>query len=267
MDLVPVGKLPGFRFSPLRQMASKNSLGVFEMQTASNSFGVFAATCTMLTALLLGGQNACAFQTAYTSEDTVDQWENHLLESKWVWPDEKTDLPAIVLALKYYPGDHRTFELTMYHDQNPCPGCCECQPWVETWTGTYKTEGRRAENKSSDAKDAVKLLRLRAEQHWYPVNSNPYWWSPGGHPAKVGPWLRDRGLIRPTEMISYIDWVEKKHFKEFFAELVFDAPFMASEAPIAPENVRLFLRSDSVKHIGWWQVGTEYIFTPAKRCD
>jgi hypothetical protein len=238
-----------------------------------NRFGALKLVFALLATLVLGGQHARAIEPAYTSEDTLEQWENHLLESKWTWRHPVTGMPHMVLVLKYFTGNHRTFELTMFHDHDPSPGRhvpmvdYPCRPWVETWTGTYKTEARRAEDKKFDQQDAVKLIRLRAEQHWYPVNSCPYWWSPDGHPAKVGPWMRDRGLIDWTDMISNIDWVEKKQFKEFFAELIFDAPFMADEAPIPADNVRFFLRSDAVKKIGWWQIGTEYVFEPVKKCD
>lgn len=205
-------------------------------------------------ALLLGGQGV------YTSEDTLDQWENHLLESKWTLTDKETGAPRLVLVLKYFSPNHRIFELTMFHD------CTPGKPWVETWTGTYKTEARRSEDKKDDARDAVKLVRLRAEQHWYPVDSEPYWWPPDGRgPAKVGHWLLEKGLIHWTDIVSHIDWVERKEFKEFFAELIFDAPFMALESPIPPENVRFFLRSDEVKNIGWWQIGTEYVLSPVRK--
>ncbi len=216
--------------------------------------GVIQMGIAIAAALLLGGQ------VIYTSEDTLDQWENHLLESKWTLTDKETGAPRMVLVLKYFSPNHRIFELTMFHD------CTPGKPWVETWTGTYKTEARRSEDKTNDARDAVKLIRLRAEQHWYPVDSEPYWWPPDGRGlAKVGHWLLEKGLIHWTDILSHIDWVERKEFKEFFAELIFDAPFMALEPPIPAEDVRFFLRSDEVKNIGWWQIGTEYVFSPMRK--
>jgi hypothetical protein len=206
-------------------------------------------------ALLLGRQDVLS------SEDTLDQWENHLLESKWTLTDKESGAPRMVLVLKYFSADHRIFELTVFNDCRR-----EGVPWIETWTGTYKMEARRPEDKTSQAQDALKLVRLRAEQHWYPVDSAPYWWPPDGRgAAKVGPWLWERGLIHWTELISNIDWVERKEFKEFFAELIFDAPFMAQEPPIAPDSVRFFLRSDEVKHIGWWQIGVERVFSSVRK--
>jgi hypothetical protein len=40
---------------------------------------------------------------------------------------------------------------------------------------------------------------------------------------------------------------------------------MAQEPPIAPDSVRFFLRSDEVKHIGWWQIGVERVFSSVRK--
>ena len=173
-------------------------------------------------------------------DDTLNQWESRLLESKWVLTDPRSGTPQMVLVLKDFTPSHRIFQLTMY---NAPTG--DGTPWVQTWTGTYKMESRRANNKEFEAQDAVKLVRLHADQYWIPVDRD--------RPDRVKNSLMARGLLNWTDEIAYIDWLERKDFKPFFAELIVDAPFMWAEPPIPTEHARFFLRSDEVTKIGWWK--------------
>ena len=209
-------------------------------------------------------------QTVYSSEDTLDQWESRLLESKWVLTDPVSGDPRIVLVLKCFSPDHRIFQLTLYNE-----GQDETLPRIQTWTGSYKMESRKATRNDVDTQDSVKLARLHADQYWVPVNPDLYgapdrfrtgWASPDGFkPYCMRSWLKQRGLIHWTEEINYIDWSERIDFKPFYAELVFDAPFMWTEPLVHPEDCKFFLRSDAITHIGWWKIGTQYVLSPVKK--
>ena len=209
-------------------------------------------------------------QTVYSSEDTLDQWENRLLESKWVYTDPTSGAPRIVLVMKCFSPDHRIFQLTLYNE-----GIDDTLPYIQTWTGTYKMESRKATRNDTDSQDSVKLARIRADQYWVPVNANHCRWpgryipawsgSDGQQFCSMRQMLQARGLIHWTEDINYIDWSERIDFKPFYAELVFDAPFMWTEPLANPENVKLFLRSDAITHIGWWKIGCQYILSPVKK--
>ncbi|MGO8752221.1 MAG: hypothetical protein ACLQNE_40295 [Thermoguttaceae bacterium] len=200
----------------------------------------------VITALCLCGQITAP------SDDTLNQWESRLLESKWVLTDPVSQTPQMVLVLHDFNPSHRIFALTMY---NTVTG--DGIPWIQAWTGTYKTEARRANHKDIQAQDAVKLVRLHAEQYWVPVDRD--------RPDHVRNILKARHLIDWTDEMAYIDWLERKDFKPFYAELVFDAPFMWSEPPIPSEHMRFFLRSDEVTKIGWWKLGAEQVLTPIRK--
>lgn len=211
---------------------------------------------SMMMAFVLAGPGVM------TPDDTLDQWEYHLLEHKWTMLDKNTGLPKLALTLRHFPGDHRIFELMMFNDPTNYPGA----PWVEVWNGTYKTEARRSEDRKDERKDAVKLVRLQVEQHWHPVDSTPYWWPCGARePRNVGQYLFETGRIPWFDLVNYIDWQERKELKSFFAELIFDAPYFEKIPRHAPDNERFFLRCDATKHIGWWQIGTLLELAPARK--
>ena len=211
---------------------------------------------SVMMAIVLGGPGV------FTVDDTLDQWEYHLLEHKWTMVDKHTGLPKLALTLRWLPGDHRVFELLMFNGPTNYPGA----PWVEAWTGTYKMEARRAGDPKEDRKDAVKLVRLQVEQHWHPVDSAPYWWPERGQdPMNVGQWLYEKGRFPWYDLMYYVDWLERKEFKNFFAELIFDAPYFEQRPRQSPDNERFLLRCDAVKHLGWWQIGTMMELAPARK--
>jgi hypothetical protein len=211
----------------------------------------------------------------FTGDDTLDQWEHGLLESKWAYADRATGAPRILLVMKYWPVDHRVFQLMI---RNPWEG--EPTPRLEIWTGTYKMMSRRLPGSQLSDQDMMQLVRLSFEQHWVPEERGHFWPPVQEYPLRLpydGPnhgrlspltlagALEAEGRIHWTEEISYIDWKEHRDFKQFFAELVFDAPFIRKDYVATSENMKFFLRSDSVKKIGWWKIGTDYTFSAVKK--
>lgn len=206
----------------------------------------------------------------YTGDDTLDQWEQGLLESKWECRDPKTGEPRMLLVMKYWPVDYRVFQLVM---RNPWEGAST--PRVEAWTGTYKMMSRRFDANHLSTQDTIQMVRLSFDQHWVPIERGHYW-----PPVHEDPWrLRHDGLspltlagalqaekrLHWSEEISYIHWAEHKNFKQFFAELIFDAPFLRKDYVATSEKMKFFLRSDSTKKVGWWKIGTEQTFTALKK--
>lgn len=186
-------------------------------------------------------------QAPVLSERTLDQWENRLAETQWVLKDEVTGEPWMLLVLKHYPVNNRIFRLTMYHPADRTVG-----PRMETWTGSYKMEARRASDDYDQ--DAIKLVRLQADRRWWPVN-----WI--GRCDLVRPLLAANPMPWPASLV-WVDWLEQDEFRPFFAELVFEAPFLpAAEEP----QVQFLLRSDEVLGIGWWKIGTVYRFSPVPK--
>ncbi len=200
----------------------------------------------VITALCLCGQDG------FPKDDTLNQWESRLLESKWVLTDPATGVPHVLLVLRDYTPSHRIFQLTIYHHE---PGLN--LPWAETWTGTYKMEARKAGDGNRGREDDIKLARLHADQYWLPVERN--------RPESIKNVLEARGLIDWTDEINYIDWLERKDFKPFFAELIFDAPFLRTLPELSGGRVAFFLRSDEVTKIGWWNIGTTYVLSPVHK--
>lgn len=198
-----------------------------------------------LLALYLGAQ------PVDVGKDTIEQWENRLLESKWLLEDEATGTPRILLVLQNYPVDHRIFRLCMYNPRNR-----EGRPWLETWTGTYKMEARRSGDKEGDHRDAVKLIRLQADRYWLPVNRERVF------DEFEHQFLEKYARLPWTETLDWIDWIEQDEFKPFFAELIFDAPYLPATAVTPADNVRFLLRSDEVSKISWWKIGTVRQFFP-----
>lgn len=225
-------------------------------------------------ALSLCGQTV----DVYTSDDTLDQWEHGLLESKWTLTDKKTGFPRMLLVLKCWPVDHRVFEFTM---RNPWDEAALARidgsplPRIEVWTGTYKMISRKYASDQLSVQDLMQMIRLSVEQHWVPASPDHYWPlvaesrdrlpQHGLSPHTLAGALESRDLIHWTDEISYIHWTEHKEFKEFFAELIFDAPFMRKSPPSTSERMKFFLRSDAVKKIGWWKIGTQYEFSAVNK--
>ncbi len=217
-------------------------------------------------ALSLCGQRV----DTYTGDDTLDQWEHGLLESKWECVDKATLNPRMLLLMKYWPVDHRVFQLVM---RNPWEGTAS--PRVEVWTGTYKMMSRRTEDNHLSNQDTMQMVRLSFDQHWVPVERGHYWppihedpdrlRHDGLSPLTLAGSLEAKGLVHWTEEISYIHWAEHKDFKQFFAELIFDAPFMRKNYVATSEKMKFFLRSDSVKKVGWWKIGAEHTFSAVKK--
>ena len=237
-------------------------------------------------------------QEVYSTDDTLDQWESGLLESKWALTDRDTGAPQMLLVLKCLPPEHRIFELTMYNNATgpatpnidvspykpaakedvptigPVPRL-EAWPKIEAWTGTYKMESRKASHNSMDNQENIKLVRLQVEQHWMPVDRQRLWWARIGgenptqetslEPTCLKDVLRGRGLIDWTDEISYIHWFDRKDFKPFYVELIFEAPFLREQGPLTSDHIKFFLRSDSVRKIGWWKIGTQYTLDAVKK--
>jgi hypothetical protein len=206
----------------------------------------------------------------YTGDDTLDQWEQGLLESKWEYVDPVTKLPRMLLVLKYWPVDHRVFQLVMRNPWDSAP-----VPRIEIWTGTYKMMQRRLPGGQLSDQEMMQMVRLSMEQHWVPVERGHYW-PPVNEdldrlrrnelsPLTLAGSLEDQGLIHWSEEISYIHWTEHKDFKEHFVELILDAPFMRKDYVATSEKMKFFLRSDAVKRVGWWPIGTEYTFSAIKK--
>ena len=103
-------------------------------------------------------------------DDTLDQWEHGLLESKWAYTDPATGAPRMLLLLKHWPVDHRVFQLVI---RNPWEG--EPTPRIEIWTGTYKMMSRRLPGGQLSNQDMMQLVRLSFEQHWVPEERGHYW--------------------------------------------------------------------------------------------
>ena len=190
-------------------------------------------------------------------------------------PDPVTGEPHMLLVLKCFPPEHRIFELTMYNPRSGCYG-----PRLEVWTGSYKMEARKANNNYLEQQDSMKLARIEADQHWVPLNRARDWWPQDeryGWPAPAGDvgllggsdsltgWLKSRGVLHWSDEIHDLDWAEHKEFKSFRVELVFDAPFMRPLSPATSEQVHFFLRSDDVKHVGWWKIGQMFTFSAIKK--
>lgn len=206
----------------------------------------------------------------FTGDDTLDQWEQGLLESKWECRDKATGAPRMLLVMKYWPVDYRVFQLVM---RNPWEGTSS--PRVEVWTGTYKMMSRRTEDNYMSTQEQIQMVRLSFDQHWVPVERGHYWPAvledplrlrhDGLSPLTLAGALQAEDRLHWSEEISYIHWAEHKDFKQFFAELIFDAPFMRKDYVATSEKMKFFLRSDSVKKVGWWRIGTEQTFTSLKK--
>lgn len=200
----------------------------------------------------------CLFgQVTYSLDDSLNQWENHLLESRWALLDKATEEPRVFLVFNCFTPDHRIFSLYL-HDQ--WEG--DAYRTVRCWTGTYKMESREKKDKSI----VEKIVRLKCEQFWIPVDSDK--------PNKMRRWMAEQGYSRwlgePearhwTENLDFLHWTEEVDFKPFYAEFNMTPPSPATEPNVSPDCIHFFLRSDDVKKIGWWTIGTHYLMTPVKK--
>jgi hypothetical protein len=204
------------------------------------------------------GVVACCLlgQVPFALEDSLNQWENRLIESRWMLVDEATKLPQALLVLKCFHPDHRVFELYMFGRGHEC----EDRLWLRAWTGTYKMERREYASKGI----VESLVRLKFEQHWLPVD--PY------KPDRLRRWMRETGLVewareryavRWLEDVGLLDWIEEVDFKPFMAELKLDN--VPSQSAYYCDAIRFLLRSDDVKHVGWWPIGVDQVFTPVPK--
>ncbi len=211
----------------------------------------------------------------YTEDDTLDQWEQGLLDSKWEYVDPSTPGRRILLVMKHWPVDHRVFQLVI---RNPWEG--EPTPRIEIFTGTYRIMSRRLPGGQLSNQDMMQLIRLSVDQHWVPEERGHFWPPVNGYAANAEHNDLVNGRLSPltlagaleaehridwTEEISHIHWREHKDFHQWFIELVFDAPFMRKNYVATSEKMKFFLRSDSVKRVGWWKIGTEYMFSAVKK--
>lgn len=194
-------------------------------------------------------------QIRYSSDDSLNQWESHLLEARWVLVDEATSTPRILLVFKCLTPDHRLFELYLYDRWDD-----EQVETVRAWTGTYKMESRENRDKSI----SEKLVRLNFDQHWVPVDGTKAIWIKDWM-TRLGfvYWTRESDLIHWIEALQFLDWTEERDFKPFLAEFKIDGPTAAE--PIPPENIKFLLRSNDVKRVGCWVIGTQYVLSPVKK--
>lgn len=189
-------------------------------------------------------------QIRYSVEDSLNQWEQHLLETKWAVVDKLTGVPKMLLVIKCYTPDHRLFELYQYDRWDNEP-----EPTLRAWTGRYKMESRENRDKSM----SEKIVRLNVDEHWLPVD--------GLKLAKTRNWMLSQGFVHWinedhrfhwTEELDFLHWTEEQDFKPFLAEFKI-------EPGDAPENVKFLLRSDDIKRVGWWVIGTGYQLEPVKK--
>jgi len=195
-------------------------------------------------------------QVPYVVEDSLNQWENRLIESRWILVDKTTKAPQILLVLKCFNPDQRMFELYMFGRGHECQDRLS----LRAWTGTYKMERREIASKGY----AESLVRLKFDEHWLPVDPDK--------PARLRQWMTDLGLvswtrerseIRWLEDVHLLDWTEEIDFKPFMAELKLDN--VPSQSEYYCDAIRFLLRSDDVRHVGWWQIGTDQVLAPVPK--
>ena len=194
-------------------------------------------------------------QVRFSPDDSINQWESHLLESSWALNDPLSSGPRVLLVIKCLRPDHRIFQLYLYDrwEEGPCAT-------VRAWTGTYKMESREYRENGI----AEKIVRLNFEQYWLPVD--------GFKPNRIRAWMneqdfvqraRDLTLFHWSEELDLLNWVEERDFKPFLAEMRVDGP--KPDEPIPAEYVKFLLRSADVKKVGWWLTGTEYVLEPVRK--
>jgi hypothetical protein len=201
-------------------------------------------------------------QVTYSVDDSLNQWENHLLEARWVLMDRVTDEPRVFLTFKCFTPDHRIFSLYLYDQWEG-----DAYRTVRCWTGTYKMESREKKDKTV----VEKIVRLKCEQYWIPVDSEK--------PSRIRRWMSDgwmsdqgftRWLTEPdsrhwTENLDFLHWTEEVDFKPFYAEFKLTPPSPKTEADVPSDCIHFQLRSDDVKKVGWWIIGNDYLMTPVKK--
>jgi len=196
-------------------------------------------------------------QVVYSPEDSINQWESHLLEARWALLDESTAAPRVLLVFRCLRPDHRVFELYMYD-------------WwgnttlrtVEAWTGTYKMEAR--ENRKTEKPE--KYVQLEFEQHWLPVDVGKQqwleqWMSGRGYHR----WLTEGDATHWTETLEMLDWTEGLDFKPFIVKFQLEPVTGSAVGPQSIEGIRIRLLSDDVKKVGWWTLNEEHDMTPVKK--
>jgi len=195
-------------------------------------------------------------QVPYVIDDSLNQWENRLIESRWILVDPATKAPQILLVLKCYNPDHRVFELYMFGRGHEC----QDRLALRAWTGTYKMERReRAREGYTES-----LVRLKFDEHWLPVDAyKPEWLRRWMTDFGMTRWSQERSELRWLEDIALLDWTEEMDFKPFMAEMKLDNAPLGSEYYC--DAIRFLLRSDDVKHVGWWRIGTDLVLTPVPK--
>ena len=208
----------------------------------------------------------CLFgQITYSVDDSLNQWEDHLLESQWILKDPVTEEPRAFLVFKCFTPDHRIFALYL---QDQWDG--DSYRTLRCWTGTYKMERREKKIEYSEKEDtrppAEIITRLKFEQFWIPVDSDK--------PNKMRRWMSEQGLTHwisePdarhwSENLDVLHWTEEVDFKPFYAEFNLTPPSPITEPEVSSDCLHFLLRSVDVKKVGWWPINTEHLLGPVKK--
>ncbi len=196
-------------------------------------------------------------QVTYSPEDSINQWENHLLEAKWALVDEVTGAPRLLLVMRCMRPDHRIFELYMYDWWDGTT-----VRTVDAWTGSYKMEAR--ENRKTKLPE--KFVRLEFEQHWSPVDVGKQQWLERWMTTQgYRRWIAEGDAAHWTEALSMLDWTEEIDFKPFFVQFKIDPAPNTVVGPRSIESIKFRMMSDDVKKVGWWKLDDEFVLSPVKK--